>query len=239
MMTITGRVHISPDAESLARAAAESMVTRINCGRKIFRLALSGGSTPRLLYRLLASPEFASHIPWQNVELFWGDERFVPWEHKDSNFRMVRETLLSNPVVAPRLINAIPTDTTLEDCATRYETTLREYYGASTINPEQPFFDCVLLGLGADGHTASLLPRQPVLNERASWVAGVAQGRDEPRITLTYPILESSRAVMFLVAGADKAEAVRRVRTGDTNLPAARLKPHGETVWFLDQAAAQ
>lgn len=238
-MSITGRVQISPDIESLAREAAEYLVTHINCGRHIYRLALSGGTTPRLLYQMLASPEFVSRIPWQKVELFWGDERFVSWEHKDSNFRMVRETLLSNPLIAPRLINGIPTDTTLEDCVARYETTLQEYYGASVINPEQPFFDCVLLGIGADGHIASLLPNQPVLNERQAWVAGVPKGREESRITLTYPLLESGRTVMFLAAGAAKAEMVARARAGDTNLPAARLKPHGETIWFLDTAAAQ
>jgi len=102
-----------------------------------------------------------------------------------------------------------------------------------------PLFDLTLLGLGADGHTASLLPGQPVLEERKRWVAAVPQGRPEVRLTLTYPALESSRLTIFLVAGADKADAVARVRGGDTSLPAGRLKPSGDVVWLLDRAAAR
>jgi 6-phosphogluconolactonase len=237
-MSITGTAHIAADPEALADMAAEFLLARIMASSGIFRLVLTGGVTPRLLYRKLAIASYASQIPWSRVELFWGDERCVPWDHPDSNFRMARETLLSSSLVAPRGIYAIPTDATPEEGARRYETTLKEYYGASTINPERPLFDCVLLGLGPDGHIASLLPNQPVLDEKNQWVAAVPKGRDEPRITLTYPALQSSRVTAFLVTGSQKAEAVERVRAGDTNLPGGRLKPEGETVWFLDSAAA-
>jgi 6-phosphogluconolactonase len=132
----------------------------------------------------------------------------------------------------------MPTDTTPDDCAARYDALMKQKYGAQAFDPARPFFDVMLLGLGDDGHTASLIPGQPVLEERARWVAPVMHGRDEQRITLTYPALESSRTIAFLVTGADKAPTVARVRSGDTALPAARIRPHGETIWFLDSAAA-
>jgi 6-phosphogluconolactonase len=225
-----GTVFVDKDADAVARHACDWLVARIAGGTGPFRLALSGGSTPRLLYRLLADVT----LPWDRLELYWGDERFVPWDDADSNYRMARDEWLSRIDAPASQIHPIPTDTTPEDCAARYEELLRGI--ADRRGPA--FFDVVLLGLGADGHTASLLPNQPVLDERAHWVAPVLKGRDEPRITLTYPALESSRAVAFLVTGAEKRDAVMRTREGDIHLPAARLEPKGETVWFLDDAAA-
>ncbi len=238
-MSITGKAHIAVDADDAAESAAEFIYTHIAASLGIYRLVLAGGSTPAMLYRKLASEPFVSKVPWSRVELFLGDERFVPHDDKDSNFRMVRETLLSNSAVTPRGIYPIPTDTTPEDCARRYESILQEYHGSTSIGPENPLFDCVLLGLGPDGHTASLLPHQPVLDESKHWVEAVPEGREVPRITLTYPALQSSREVIFLVTGAAKAEVVKRVRAGDTALPAGRLKPQGETHWFMDTSAAQ
>jgi 6-phosphogluconolactonase len=200
-----------------------------------FRLCLSGGSTPRAAYRLLAGRE---DLAWDAVEIFFGDERFVPPDHPDSNYRMARETLLAGGNVRPRALLAMPTDGTPQSCADAYGEILRQQYGASVLDPEMPLFDLVLLGLGADGHTASLLPGQPVLKEKIRWVAPVPKGRGEVRLTLTYPALESSRVTLFLVAGADKAQAVGRVRAGDAALPAGALKPSGEVVWLLDRAAA-
>ena len=229
-----GTVIVEADAGAVARRVADWLIERMNEGGEPFRLALSGGSTPRLLYRLLSEHPYRGQVPWERLHLFWGDERFVPWNDEDSNYNMAREEWLSRVDAPASHIHPIPTDTTPEDCAERYATILRAI--ADRRGPA--FFDVVLLGLGADGHTASLLPNQPVLDERARWVAPVLKGRGEPRITLTFPALESSRVLAFLVTGAEKRNAVARVRDGDMLLPAARLHSKGETLWFLDEPAA-
>jgi 6-phosphogluconolactonase len=195
---------------------------------------LSGGTTPRGAYRALARK---NGVPWDCTEIFFGDERLVPPDHPDSNYRMARESLLAGGHVQPRALLAMPTDGAPQDCAEAYEEILRQQYGASRLDLDAPLFDLMLLGLGADGHTASLIPGQPVLQERARWVAPVPKGRDEVRLTLTYPALESSRLMLFLVAGADKAEAVRWARAGDAAIPAGALRPQGDVVWLLDRAA--
>jgi 6-phosphogluconolactonase len=233
-MTIAGEVEILDDPDALAARAAELIATSMAGCAAPFRFCLSGGSTPKAAYRLLAR---RNDLPWDCVELFFGDERFVPRDNPDSNYRMAKENLLSSNV-QPRALLAMPTDGTPEDCAEAYEEELRQQYGASILDPAVPLFDLMLLGLGADGHTASLIPGQPVLEEKKRWVAPVPQGRDEVRLTLTYPALQSSRLTVFLVAGADKAEAVAKVRAGDAALPAGRLKPQGDVVWLLDRAAA-
>jgi 6-phosphogluconolactonase len=232
---IEGRAEILSNSDALAARAADFVADRLQGGAAPFRLCLSGGSTPRAAYRLLAGRR---DLAWEDVEIFFGDERFVPPDHPDSNYRMARETLLAGGNVRPRALLAMPTDGTPQSCADAYEEILRQQYGASVLDPEVPLFDLVLLGLGADGHTASLLPGQPVLKEKTRWVAPVPRGRGEVRLTLTYPALESSRVTLFLAQGADKAEAVRRARAGDAVLPAGALKPLGEVVWLLDRAAA-
>ncbi|HTQ14328.1 MAG TPA: 6-phosphogluconolactonase [Rhizomicrobium sp.] len=229
----SGSAIVEADAGALARRAAGWLVARMTASQGAFRLALSGGETPRLLYRLLAEDPLRGRIPWSRLELYWGDERFVPWSSPDSNYNRAREEWLSRVDAPAGSIHPIPTDTTPDDCAARYETTLR-----ARAKDAPCLFELVLLGLGADGHTASLLPGQPVLEERARLVAAVPRGREEPRITLTYPALESSAAVAFLVTGAAKRDVVARARRGDESLPAGRLRPRGETVWFLDEAAA-
>ena len=150
---------------------------------------------------------------------------------------MTREAMLTKAPVPPENIYAIPTDGTPEDAARRYERTLQEVYGAATLDPQRPLFDLTLLGLGPDGHTASLLPGEPVLNERKRWVAAVSHGRPEVRITMTYPVIESSRRVAFLVAGEEKAEIFSAIQAGNSQVPAARVRPLGELSWFVDQAA--
>ena len=203
-----------------------------------FRVSLSGGSTPKTLYGLLASDEFRTRFPWPRVSWYWGDERFVPYDHPDSNYRMTREAMLATAPMPSENIHPIPTDGTPEDAAHRYERTLQEAYGAATLNPQRPLFDVTLLGLGPDGHTASLLPGDPVLDERKRWVAAVSPGRPEVRITMTYPVIESSRRVAFLVAGEEKAEMFSAISTGNSHVPAARVRPIGELFWFVDRAAA-
>jgi 6-phosphogluconolactonase len=228
-------IEIVRDLEALSARAAQLIADHIRSGREPFRLALSGGSTPRGCYRNLAH---LHRVPWEKVEIYLGDERFVPHDHPDSNYRMIRQTLLAGETVAPRAMFAVPGDGTPEDAASAYEEILRQQYGASRLRAELPLFDLQLLGLGEDGHTASLLPGQPVLEERERWVAVVPEGRLEPRITLTYPALESSRLTVFLVSGAAKREMLARARAGDPSIPAGRLKPHGDVIWLADRAAA-
>lgn len=233
-----GRLEIFPDANTLARHVAEWMTEAAMAAEEPFKVSLSGGSTPKTLYSLLASNEFREKFPWTKVSWFWGDERFVPHDHPDSNYRMAREAMLAKVPAPPENIHPIPTDGAPEDAARRYESVLQNAYGGATLDPARPLFDLTLLGLGADGHTASLLPGDPVLEERQRWVAVVAQGRPEVRITLTLPAIESSRRVAFLMTGKDKAAILERLRAGDRSLPAARVQPTGELVWFVDQAAA-
>jgi 6-phosphogluconolactonase len=238
MARAIGRVEILPDSMTLAHRVAEWMTQAALAGHAPFRISLSGGSTPKALYGLLASDEFRTRFPWRRVSWYWGDERFVPYDHPDSNYRMAREVMLAKAPVPSENIHPIPTDGTPEDAAWRYEETLQEAYGAKTLDPQRLLFDVTLLGLGPDGHTASLLPGEPVLDERKRWVAAVSHGRPEVRITMTYPAIESSRRVAFLVAGEEKAAIFRAIRAGDSQAPAARVRPVGELTWFVDRAAA-
>ena len=232
---IAGRIEILKDLDAVCARAADLIGDRIRQGDAPFRLALSGGTTPRSCYQRLSH---LAKIPWERVELYLGDERFVPPDDARSNYHMIHQTLLGGGRVHPRGVFAMPTDGTPEGAARMYEEVLRQQYGASQLTAGQFLFDLQLLGLGEDGHTASLLPGQPVLDERTRWVAAVPDGRDEPRLSLTYPALESSRLTLFLVAGAGKKDALARARKADTSLPAGRLKPQGDVIWLVDQAAA-
>jgi 6-phosphogluconolactonase len=232
-------IEVVADPLALAERVAEWMTGAAAAKEGRFRVALSGGATPRALYGLLASDRFRSRFPWQRTFWFWGDERFVPYDHPESNYRMVREAMLARAPIPPANIHPIPTDGDPEDAARRYERTLKSEYGSPELDATRPFFDITLLGLGEDGHTASLLPGDGLLDERRRWVGAVAHGRPEIRITLTYPVLESSRHVAFLVAGEGKAAALRRLRAGDSRLPAARVRPLGELILFVDAAAAE
>jgi len=231
------RFEICPTPETLAARAAEWVADRIASTTDLFRIALSGGNTPRLLYERLASQDFRERIEWRRLDLFWGDERFVPHTDERSNYRMVRETLLARAPVLIDHVHPIVTDGDPDEAARRYEALLHGIYGAECLSPSPPLFDLVLLGLGADGHTASLFPGSRALDESDRWVAAV-YGREVPRITLTYPSIACSGAIVFLVTGGDKADVVARVQQGDPALPAARIQAEGEVVWFLDKEAA-
>lgn len=232
MTGIAGSMDVVKDAQALAARAAEIIAGRVRTARAPYRVVLSGGSTPRAAYQLLAGMD----VDWSCTELFFSDERFVSPDHPDSNYRMVRETLLAGGKVNPRKLLVIPTDGTPQSAADRYDEAMRQQYGAGELEPGVPLFHLTLLGLGDDGHTASLLPGQPVLQERARWAAPVPQGRGEPRISLTYPALESSALILFLVSGAAKRDALAQARGG--LLPAGALKPQGDVLWLVDQAAA-
>src|SRR5271168_2832906 len=238
MSKMIGRIEVLPDPVSLARHVAEWMTATALAAPAPFRVSLSGGSTPKTLYGLLASDVFRGRFPWERVSWYWGDERFVPYDHPESNYRMTREAMLGKVPVPPENIHPVPADGTPEEAAARYERTLQEAYGGTVLDPARSLFDITLLGLGPDGHFASLLPGEPVLEERKRWVAAVSHGRPEIRITTTYPVIESSRHVAFLVAGREKAPILNATWAGDSMLPAAHVKPTGELIWFVDQAAS-
>jgi len=237
MSKATPKIEVAEDPEALARCAAQWITDLAADSRGRFAISLSGGSTPRRLYELLAERPFRDAVPWERVHWFWGDERFVPWDHEESNYHMVRTAMMARTPIPAENIHGISTTGTLEDATRRYEGVLKSYYGSESLERERPLFDVQLLGLGPDGHTASLFPGTSVLDERNLWVAHVVGARPEPRITLTYPALESSRHTAFLVAGPDKREILARVLARDQALPAARLRPAGELLWFVDAAA--
>lgn len=237
MSQVPANVEVAKDPEALAHRAAGWITDLAAASRDRFALCLSGGSTPRRLYQLLAESPYRDALPWDRIHWFWGDERFVPWDHPDSNYGMVRAALFGRAPVPPGNIHGVPTDGTPADAAAAYERVLKSYYGSESLDPARALFDVEILGLGPDGHTASLIPGTSVLEERHRWVAEVIGGRPEPRITLTYPALESSRQTAFLVAGAEKREILSRALAGDQAFPAARIRPVGELIWFADEAA--
>jgi 6-phosphogluconolactonase len=235
---MTGHIEIFSDPAALARHVAEWITSAAIAAKETFRVALSGGSTPKTLYQLLASDEFRNRFPWQRVSWYFGDERFVSYDDPESNYRMVREAMFAKAPVPLENIHPVPVDGSPEEAAQQYERTLQQAYGITTFDPARPLFDLTLLGLGPDGHTASLLPGEPVLEERRRWVAAVSHGRPEVRITLTYPVIESSGRVAFLVTGGEKQAIFRAIRAGGSQVPAARVRPVGELFWFVDRAAA-
>jgi 6-phosphogluconolactonase len=226
-------------AEALAHEVAEWLRGLAQESDRAFAVSLSGGSTPRRLYECLAEPGIASRFPWARVHWFWGDERFVPPDHPDSNYRMAREAFLSRVPVPKDNIHAVPTEgMSPEQSAAAYEITLKRYYDADKLVPERPLFDITLLGIGDDGHTASLFPGQAALRETQRWAVAVIGAKSEPRITLTYPALDSSHDVAFVVTGKAKRDAVARAQAGDRAMPAAAVRPVGRVHWFTDRAAA-
>lgn len=228
-----------PDSEAVALRMADLLVEGILAKTDgPFRVALSGGSTPKRLFEILATPSRAKQIPWERVEIFYGDERHVPEGHADSNHTVGQSVLLSRVPVPAQNVHAIPTGGTVEEDAKAYEKTLQAAYGAMTLDPQRPLFDLVMLGLGTDGHTASLFPGQPVLKERTAWV-GTAAPSTAPyeRITLTYPAIQSSALVVFLVTGASKVEMLERLVEGDSSIPSARVTSEGRIIILADRAA--
>ena len=232
------KLEMLADPEAMSRRVADWMLELARTKEGAFTVGLSGGSTPRRLYQLLAGPLYCDKFPWSRTHWFWGDERFVPHDDTLSNYRMVREALLSRAPIPAINIHPIPTEGTAPDkAAAAYELELKSFYGAEHLDPDRPLFDVTLLGLGPDGHTASLFPNTAVLAERDRWVAAVVGATSEARITLTYPTLESSRNAAFLVAGEEKRAVLARLRRGDDSLPAAHLHPTG-TLWIFGDAAA-
>jgi 6-phosphogluconolactonase len=229
---------ILDDHEALAQHVAAWMEKLATATQDRFCIALSGGSTPKRLYQLLAEEPFRGNFPWLRTHIFFGDERFVPPDHVDSNFRMAREALLDHVPIPPAQIYPMPYGDDAQAAASAYEQILQTYHGSEVLDAARPLFDINLLGLGEDGHTASLFPGTPALEEAMAWVVpNMPQGM-QPRITLTYPAIASSRHVAFLVEGSKKAGVLRRVLNGDRSCPAARVTAQGDLTWFIDKAAA-
>lgn len=227
-------------AEKVVALAAEALAAR---GR--FTWALSGGSTPRKLYSLLATVPYVGRVDWDRVHLFWGDERCVPPNHPESNYRMVRETLLAGIHPPAGNVHRMPGEAEPAAGAATYEATLRRVFFDTFGGPAEggfPRFDLVLLGMGSDGHTASLFPGTPATSEARRWVVWTEVQQLVPfRLTLTLPVLNAAAHALFLVSGADKAERAREALRADaeSSPPAARVRPvRGEVTWFLDAPAA-
>jgi 6-phosphogluconolactonase len=227
------------DAKALAKAAADRIMARIAANGDRVAICLTGGSSPKQLYQLLATEAYRSQIPWQRVHWFIGDERFVPADDPLNNMAMARQTFLDFCAPAAN-VHPIPTDTAdPEQAARRYDSELQSFYGANQLDSARPLFDVVLMGVGPDGHTASLFPGYPAIDETERWVVGVPKAHVEPfvpRVTLTLPALNSCREMLFEVSGADKRAILTRVLAGE-NLPANRAHAIGETIWLVDQAA--
>jgi 6-phosphogluconolactonase len=241
----TSSIVVSPDQESLNRKAAEYLVGAAREAieaRGRFAIALAGGSTPKPLYEMLASPSWRTQIDWGNVHVFWGDERLVPADHPDSNYRMVNAALLSKVPVVASNVHRVPTERGDPDAvAAAYEKTILQDFNASA--GEIPRFDVSVLGLGANGHTASLFPHTKSLTENRKLVmAEFVQELDQYRVTMTLPLINHSRNIVFLVSGAGKASVVKEVIGGPSDpqrLPAQLIRPDdGTLVWMLDKAAA-
>jgi 6-phosphogluconolactonase len=226
-------------AKMLAQNVAAWLCALTEAGGGRFSVCLSGGSTPRALYEQIATPVIAMRFPWSHVHWFWGDERFVPHNDPDSNYRMARDAFLSRvPIPLPN-IHPIPTEgLSAEEAAAAYEAALKTFYGADVLAPDRPLFDVTLLGIGENGHTASLFPGQPALQEKRRWAVATIGAGARPRITLTYPVLDSGRDVAFLATGAEKRDVVARARAGDRALPAAMVCPIGRLHRFTDHAAS-
>ncbi len=229
-------VHVYADAEALAQAASAWLVETLTARIGPASVSLAGGSTPRRLYELLATTH-AAQLAWDRVHWFFGDERFVPDNHADSNYRMVHEAMLSVVGAPVANVHAVPTASrSPEEAAAAYERELQAFYGAKQLDPPRPLFDVTLLGLGEDGHTASLFPGAAALNERRRWVRATTNAKSEVRITLTFPALESSAESAFLVSGKKKRDTLARVWAGE-DFPATRLRPNGAVRWFIDRDA--
>jgi 6-phosphogluconolactonase len=227
------------DAAALARAAAGRLLARIAANTGRIAICLTGGSSPKQLYELLATEIYRGKIPWDRVHWFIGDERFVPVSDSRNNMAMARGIFLDRFAPASH-IHPIPTDAANPDeAAARYEQELKSFYGSDALDPARPLFDLVLMGVGPDGHTASLFPGFPAVEEQARWVVGVPEANVEPfvpRVSLTLPALASCHEMLFEAAGAGKRAILTRVLGGD-NLPASRARSNGTTVWLVDTAA--
>ncbi|HEX2866077.1 MAG TPA: 6-phosphogluconolactonase [Ignavibacteriales bacterium] len=231
-----------PSSEELALAAAglfRQFALESVERSGFFLAALSGGSTPKRMYQILSESPFKETVPWGKIHLFWSDERYVPLNDTRSNAGMAFKNLLENVPVPKENIHPVPYLSTVEDSALSYEKTLKDFFSRYFKNTS-PAFHLVLLGMGHDGHTASLFPHNPVLNEKERWVKEVYL-KDSKRITLTYPVINRASNIVFLIQGKDKAPALSKVLkgiSGSEEFPAEGVRPEtGELYWLIDREA--
>ncbi len=236
-------VAIYPDSNTLSHEAAQHVVrlaTEAIASHGRFTIALSGGSTPKALYSLLGNEPYRSQIDWALVEIFWSDERCVPPDSSDSNYQLAQEVLLSKVPIATNQVHRMPADKPDRDAASQeYTQEMQRVFGTDGI----PSFDLLQLGMGPEGHTASLFPHQASLHEQQRLVMPVNVPKPPPpRLTFTPPLLNAARHVLFLVTGSEKADALQAVLEGSyqpEEYPAQIVRPpHGEVTWMLDTAAA-
>ncbi len=241
-MNASSDLRILPDRDALFRAAAAEFVHKANAAigsRGRFTVALAGGSTPKGLYSLLATN---TTLPWDKLYFFFGDERHVPPENPESNYRMAREALLSKAPICAQNVFRVPAENpNAAQAAEVYEKTLRQFFQPATAFPR---FDLILLGMGPDGHTASLFPGGKALQETSHWViSDWVEKFKTDRITLTLPVLNNAGVVMFLAAGEDKAETLKEVLEGQKpgdQFPSKLVRPtDGQLIWLVDRAAAK
>ena len=243
---VTVKYYVEPDPAALARRAAQYFVEMVSEAAEAngrARIAISGGSSPKAAFHLLADPHerWRQTMPWEDLELFWVDERTVPPDHPDSNFRMTREAMLDHVPLHPQQVHRMEGELQPEAAAARYESELRNVFRLE--GAELPRFDLVSLGMGPDGHTASLFPHTAAIHEMSRLVtANQVPQMDTWRITLTWPVINHARSVFFLIEGADKAERVHEVFMGPRDperLPSQLIWPSsGILTLFLDKAAA-
>jgi 6-phosphogluconolactonase len=237
---------ISKNIEELSEQVASWMVDYIKNilqNQDRFTICLSGGSTPKKLYQLLASEDFKNKIDWTKIHVFWGDERFVPFTDESNNAKMAFDVLLNHVSIPPAQIHRIRTDIEPEASAKEYEKILRKYFPATIHNAQGATFDLTLLGLGDNAHTLSLFPGYQLIHEQHSWVRAVyLKEQSMHRVTLTAPVINLSKRIAFLVNGQDKADALVHILEGTFApdlYPAQIIKPgNGELFWFVDETAA-
>ncbi len=233
------RLEIVDNKEALAHRSAEifrntAIASISKHGR--FSVALSGGSTPRGMNRLLATKPYISTIPWPKVDIFWVDERIVPYTSEDSNFGTAKKDFIDNLPISPKNVRPMPVDIPIEEGAIKYEKEIRDYFGG-----KEPSFDLIILGVGEDGHTASIFPDTIINPNDKRWVMGVEGGTPPlPRLTMTYEILNRSSETIFLASGEKKGEIVREVLEEEPSIyPAEKIRTkRGKPLWMVDREAA-
>ena len=236
------KIIITSDASQLAAKGAQifcktAKETIALHGR--FAVAVSGGSTPRAMHRLMSQEPFLSEIPWQKTHIFWVDERMVAFDHPDSNFGTAKKDFLNIIPIPSDQVYPIPVMTRPEEGAALYQAKLKTFF--HDMSSDDPVFDLILLGIGKDGHVASLFPGRPQIKEANRWVLSVKGGQPNVfRLTLNYTVLNNARQILFLVSGSEKAAIVKTLlEKSQAQLPAVKIRPlNGKVTWLLDRAAA-
>jgi 6-phosphogluconolactonase len=234
-------VRIFNGMEALSKAAADLFTkTALHsvASRGRFAVALSGGQTPREVYRLLAGEPYREQVPWQQTHVFWGDERYVPRDDPMNNARMAFDAFLDHVPIPRSNIHSIPTEESPEQCAATYEKLLRCFF-----QDQRPRFDLIFLGLGEDGHTASLFPNTPILSDEERWVGDLyVAGQNAHRLTFTASLINQANLIVFLVFGSNKSHVLQQVLSGPfrpQDLPAQLVRPvEGDLLWLVDESAA-